>query len=379
MSNQFIYLYPLFINMIVGVLIFVGPMRAAENNTSLTMISLMITSYGLGYILVSLLMGKIVKPRIAKYQIAGGTFFISLLCLILGAVNNTIWMIVIYLILPLGASLFFNAFQAYMRDVQNSNAGPLARSVTSYLASLSLGFALGPFISGWIRELSSWNIAYFFAAVMALIVALCALFFKPKNSTPGKESVDYSYAEKPDLSLSGWAGSFTGILIISLFLTIFPKQSEILELRPYIKGLVVFLLNIVQIIYVQLYARHHNWIYKYSIAPFVHLLAVVALLSLYFARSTMGLYIGAIFLGMFSATVFFTAIFFSLSHPTKSVRYIAINETAVGLGFLLGPQLIHIRPGMTDFKFSYFVALFLVVLLIIFQFIFIKMKTQPNG
>jgi len=66
MSNQFIYLYPLFINMIVGVLIFVGPMRAAENNTSLTMISLMITSYGLGYILVSLLMGKIVKPRITR-------------------------------------------------------------------------------------------------------------------------------------------------------------------------------------------------------------------------------------------------------------------------------------------------------------------------
>jgi len=379
MPVHFIYIYPLLINMLVGVLIFVGPMRAAENNAGLTIISLMITGYGLGYILVSLFMGRIVKPHIAKYQIAGGTFFISLLCLLLGVVDNPIWMILIYSILPLGASLFFNAFQAYMRDVQKSNAGLLAGSVTSYLASLSFGFALGPFISGWIREIASWNIAYFFAAAMALFVALIALFFKPKNSATGKDPVDSSYAKKPDLSLSGWAGSFTGILIISLFLTIFPKQSEILALRPYIKGLVVFLLNVTQVVFVQVYRKHHNWIYKYSIAPFVHLLAVVGLLSLYYALNTTGLYVGAILMGMFSSTVFFTAIFFSLSHPTRSVHYIAVNETAVGAGFLLGPQLVHLRPATADFKFAYLVALILVVFLILFQFIYIKNKTQSNG
>ncbi len=379
MPILFIYIYPLLINMIVGVLIFVGPMRAAENNLSLTKISLMITSYGLGYILFSLFMGKIVKPHLAKYQIVGGTVFIFLLCLILGMVNNSTLMIIIYSIIPFGASLFFNAFQAFMKDVHDINARPISWSVSSYIASLTFGFAFGPFISGWIREISSWNAAYFFASGVALIVAICALFFNPVKSDKGNNNVDYSYVKKPDLSLSGWAGSFTGILILSLFLTIFPKQSEQLELRPFITGLVIFLLNIVQPVYVRLYARHHNWVYKYNVAPFINLLAIVALLCFYFAQNTLGLYAGAILFGMFLSTVGFTAVFHSLSHPVKSVRYIAVNETVVGAGFLLGPQLIHIRPAMTDFTFSYYVAIFLVVLLILFQFIYIKMKTQLNG
>ncbi|MBN2414068.1 MFS transporter [candidate division KSB1 bacterium] len=379
MPVQFIYTYPLLINMIVGVLMFVGPMSAAENNSSLTMISLMITGYGLGYILFSLLMGKIIRTHLAKYQIIGGTLFISLLCLILGAVNNPIWMIVIYSILPFGASLFFNAFQALMKDVHDLTARPISWSVSSYIASLTFGFAFGPLLSGWLREISSWNTAYFFASGIAFFVAVCAMFCSPVKSDKKENFVDYSYAKKPDLSISGWAGSLTGFLILSLFLTIFPRQSEQMELRPLIKGLVIFLLNIVQPVYVQLYARHHNWVYRHTVAPFINLLGIVALLSFYFARNTFGLYAGAVLFGMFLSTTAFTAIFHSLSHPVKSVRYIAVNEAFVGTGFLLGPQLIHIKPATADFTFSYFVALFLVVFLILFQFIYIKNKTQSNG
>lgn len=375
MNHILIYIYPLLINMVVGIFMFVGPMRATEQNASLSLVSLMITNYGVGYIVFSLFMGKIVKPHLAKRQIIIGAGFIALLALILGFVKETLVVVIIYTIIPAGSSLFFNAFQAFMKDVQQSVARPLAQSVTSYIASLTLGFAFGPFISGWLREASSWSVSYFFAAAACMTVAILAFRFKPQPGENVQEYVDTSFRNKPDLARSGWAGAFVNIMIISLFLTIFPKQSGLMELRPYVKGMVVFLLNITQMLWVLIYARNFFWQFNHRRAPFVSLLAVGGLLLLFFAKGTLVVYCGVILLGIYASTMSFSGVFHCLTHPTRSVRNIAINEVAVGTGFLLGPQLIRLAPAAMGFTFSYIIAIVLVVALIVFQFYYIKSKT----
>jgi len=374
MNHLLIYIYPLLINMVVGIFMFVGPMRATEQNASLSLISIMITNYGVGYILFSLFMGKIVKPHLAKRMIIIGASFIALLAVVLGFVKSTLVVVIIYTIIPAGTSLFFNSFQAYMKEVQQAAAKPLAESVISYISSLTIGFAIGPFICGWIRELGSWSASYFFAAAACLIVVIMATRFKPKSVAPVKEYVDTTFGNKPDLAVSGWAGAFVNIIITSLFLTIFPKQSGLMELRPYVKGLVVFLMNITQASWVLLYVRRHNWLFNYRIAPFLSFIAVAGLLMLFFATNTLMVYSGAIFLGIIACTLSFSAVFHCLTHPVHSVRNIAINEVAVGTGFLLGPQLIRLTPGANGFMFSYIIAIIMVLILIVFQYFYIKLK-----
>ena len=48
---------------------------------------------------------------------------------------------------------------------------------------------------------------------------------------------------------------------------------------------------------------------------------------------------GALCLGIFSGVFCFLATFHGLMNPTKSARYIAVNETIVGLGSMFAPLL----------------------------------------
>ena len=110
--NKIIYIFPMIIDMVLGVIFFAGPMRAVQNHESLKMISLLLTAYGIGYVIFSLLMSKIVKVRLAKAQVVGAAFIISILCLILSFSESIKISLLVFSILPFGMSMFFNSFQA---------------------------------------------------------------------------------------------------------------------------------------------------------------------------------------------------------------------------------------------------------------------------
>ncbi len=380
MKHIIIYIYPLFINLIVGVLMFVGPMRASEQGASLTAISLMLTNYGVGYIVFSLLMGRVVKDHLAKIQVMVAAFAVAVMCFVLGFIDQVVWVIVIYTFIPLWTSLFFNAFQSYMKHVQIQNEKPMAYSISSYLAALAVGFALGSMLSGTIREYMSWNAAYFTAGIIALSISGMVLFIRPENTGNTVQSNATVVPKRPVLTFAGWSGSFSAIIIISLFLTIFPKQSELLQLSSLQKGLVIFLYNIIQAVAVQFLPKNYTWLYQYKKAPLASLFGIVCLVLFFIASNVYVMYLGALFLGVFATITFFAAILHSMADLEHSVRNIAINETAVGTGFLVGPQFIHLTLGFGDFRAAFLSVALGIVLMMIFQFIYIRNKTLKfNG
>ena len=375
MSSIIIYCFPLLIDVILGLFIFAGPMRAVENNVSLSMVSLMLSAYGIGYVLFSLSMSKIIKVKYARLQIVAASLLIAFLSIIMAFREDIHVCLIVFIILPFGTSLFFNTFQTFMKHVDGNKSRPLNLSIATYTLSWSIGFALGPFISGWIREYFSWSVAFLFASALAVTVALVAFFFNPVygDEKPAPSVVDNS--KEPDLALSGWAGALTVAIVLSLFLTLFPKQSEAMGMRPGFRGMVIFLQNIVQAGVVFLYAKRFRWVYNASIAPFVGLFGVAALLCLYFATRPALFFIAAILFGIYGAGYFYAAVYHSLSHPSKSVRNIAVNEASVGTGFLIGPQLIRLANNPLTLTRPYLFAIMIIAVLMVFQYVFIKKKT----
>lgn len=146
-------------------------------------------------------------------------------------------------------------------------------------------------------------------------------------------------------------------------------------MRPGFRGMVIFLQNIVQAGVVFLYAKRFRWVYNASIAPFVGLFGVAALLCLYFATRPALFFIAAILFGIYGAGYFYAAVYHSLSHPSKSVRNIAVNEASVGTGFLIGPQLIRLANNPLTLTRPYLFAIMIIAVLMVFQYVFIKKKT----
>lgn len=373
MSHLIIFIYPLLIDVILGLFIFAGPMRAVENHQSLSMISLMLTAYGVGYIFFSLSMSKIVKVKYARLQMAVASLLIALLSTVLSFSADIYVTLVVFAILPFSISLFFNAFQAFMKHVGGNKSKPLKQSVATFIFSWSIGFALGPFISGWIREYFSWSIGFMFASVLAVAVSVITFVFNPVSE--GDKPAQVDNLQQPDLVLTGWAGAMTVAIVLSLFLTLFPKQSDAMGMRPGYRGMVIFFQNIVQAGVVFIYARRTRWMFNASIAPLFGLFGMGAMLCLYFTTRPAFFFFAAALLGVFGAGYFYTAVYHALSHPSKSVRNIAVNEASVGTGFFLGPQLIRLADNPQSFTQPYLYAIFILAALMVFQYIFIRRKS----
>ena len=375
MINTIIYIFPLIMNIITGILFFAVPMRAVENGESVQMVSLVFTTYGIGYVVFCLSMSKIVKVHLAKKQMVVSSLLISLLLIVLAFYESIQIAIVVYCMFPFGTALFFNSFQAYMKDVDGGQSKPLTYSVSLYFASVSLGFALGPFLSGWLREFFPWMLSFLIAALLALVVAIAALVFKPQHSQK-TEKADTQFQDKPDLALSGWMGALFGTIALSLWLTLFPKVCEYFGLRPGFRGMVLFIQHVFQAGVALYLMKSKTWFYKPHLAPLYNLFGIVALYIIFSTKTPNFLYVAALFFGAFAAHFFFTAIFHSLSHPSQSVRNIAINESFIGAGFFIGPQLVNLVPQNAHFRTPYILALGGLFVVMIFQFVFVKIKTQ---
>ncbi len=372
--NKIIYIFPMIIDLILGVVFFAGPMRAIQNHESLQMVSLLITAYGIGYVIFSLSMSKIVKVALAKTQMVAAALLISALCIALAFFENIKISLLIFSVIPFGMSLFFNSFQAFMKDIDSGTAKPLTYSSSMYFFAVSTGFALGPFISGWMREVLPWNAVFLFAAALAMMVAISAFLFRPAHSHQNLKT-NTQFANKPDLAIPGWLGALFGTIVLALFLTVYPKQCQAFGMRSGFRGMVVFSQSIIQALVSLSLIKSKDWMYSAKIWPTINIFGISGLFILFLAKSPVYLFVAAVALGIFAGCYFFIAVFHALSHPSKSVRNIAINEAAIGSGFLLGPQLVQLTPATSSFTLPYLYAIPALAALIIFQYIFIKSKS----
>lgn len=374
MRNLIIYLFPMSFDIIVSLTMFVGRHSYAEQGEKVAAIGSIAAIYGLVYIPSSFLMGKIITSTRAKpMMMTAIVLMITLLCL-LANIKNYYLFLVIFAGVPLGTSLFFNSFQAYMLDV-DSNAGKhLSHSVGHYTFAWSFGFAMGPIVSYFAEKYFNWSAAYYAAAVIVFIIGIIAFFFKPQkqdNHSSMEKTEDDKIFESEDKALpfAGWIGLVIAISTFQIILTYWPLQAVKLDFSSLIKSGVEFTSSISQALAALIICVFLRWYHRPLSLLFFGLIGFLGLTSFAFAESLPLFFIGACLFGIYTSSSFIFLVYHAMFDKDKAVKRVSINEIMVGIGVLVGPVIATalLTASNADFKTAYLYGLAIFAIGIIIQ------------
>jgi len=355
-----IYCFPALIDMVAAQFLFINTMRLVKMGASASASGSVTTIWSITYLVTCLVTGRLVTPRNAAALMLASCLSLAALAG-LGTILPGATGIYILTALAGGAvALFFPPFQTFMKAVDKGGGKSLSYSTGLYTFAWSAGYAAGPFISGFLMETGAqgWKLAYACGAAGALITAVGIHHLKhlvhleaapvsaPVTRLPPR-GVDY--ARCPDLAWLAWIGAGAGIVVISVIRAVFPVNT--LSLGDGRIGTLFFLLSITQALTGLILCRSRVWMYRAFPVSVVGLLGVVGTLCLAFGVSSTLLRIGVILFGVYSGSFFFYLVFHAIAHPVRTARYVAVNESVVGIGGILGAL---IGGGLSDrFGFAF--------------------------
>ena len=148
-----IYLAPAMMDMVVAQFFFVNAVRLARMESSASVVSGVVTVWGLMYLICCPLVGKVLT-------VANSTRLILMACFAMAGVSllHLLFpsMVGIYVLMAcagVATALFFPAFQVFMKAVDAAQASTVAYSTGMYTFAWSMGFAVGPFVAGFLLAL----------------------------------------------------------------------------------------------------------------------------------------------------------------------------------------------------------------------------------
>lgn len=363
MTNIIIYMFPLLLDIIVSLSMFILRHSFAESNMDEKFIGLVALIYGLVYIISSILMGRIIKPALAKMQIIISLGIMCVLMLILALIKTPLLTLIIFAGVPAAASMFFNAFQSFLLKLENHADKHLSLTAGHYTFAWSVGFALGPFITAIIKKYSNWQATYYFAAFITLVLATVIVFIKQpvSKAAPVTKSVPvakHTGKSDPPLPFSGWLGvliALVGWVIISIY---WPVQAKKLDLGITIKGSVEFIFAITQAFSALVICIFLRWYHKPKLLPLLGLSGIVSLILFAFAASPVLFIAGAFFYGIYTGSCFTYMVYHAMLDEKKAVKRVAVNEFIVGASYLTGPLIASLFISMLhSYKYAYLAVL----------------------
>jgi len=357
MLKRFVlYGLPFLADLIVGLVLFVGRHSLASRGFDEATVGSIVLCYGCGYVVSSLLMAKIVTPARAKAEMLISLASIVVICLVLANVRGLLLIQVFYCLFPLAVSLYFNAFQIYMLGISNEDARPLAITIGRFTFAWSVGYAVGPFISSLLKNYSTWAQIYYLAAGVAVLMGLLLYRFKPLREERAErvaEPVPEQGARR-SLVMASWVGVLVGWTIYNAVVIYWPVQAVQLGVSSTMKGMVEFAFAAAQAVSALALSCVPGWHHKPKWLAGLGALAVIALVLFssgthaplfVFAGLLYGTYLG----GMWSHVAYH-----SMLEEDKAVRRVALNETFVGICFLIAsPVAGLLHRSSTPFGGSY--------------------------
>jgi MFS family permease len=358
-----IYCFPALIDMVAAQFLFVNTMRLVKMGASASASGGVTTIWSITYLVTCLVLGRLVTPRNAAALMLASCLSLAALAGV-GAILPGV--AGIYILTALGgvsAALFFPPFQTFMKAVDKGGGKSLSYSTGLYTFAWSAGYAVGPFISGFLMETGAqgWKLAYACGAAGAVVTAAGILHLKhlvhPEESPeplpvaqPSPGGMDY--ARFPDLAWLAWIGAGAGVVVISVIRAVFPAHAvNTLALGDGRIGTLFFLLSLTQALTGLILCRSRIWMYRARPVSVVGGLGIAGILCLAFGASSTLLGIGVILFGVYSGAFFFYLVFHAIAHPVCTARYVAVNESVVGIGGILGPL---IGGGLSDrFGFAF--------------------------
>ena len=349
--------------MVIAQFIFINAIRLSQQGASATIVANTLTTWSLVYLISCLVIGRFVSPVNASRLMVTSMGSLAIISFLFTLVSGIAGVYLLMALAGIATALFFLPFQVYMKAVDAANDKPITYSTGLYTFAWSIGFAVGPFVSGFLMELGAttpggqgtgWKYACYFAAGMSALTATVIFVLRDlaqktrpagppalRNSGETKappSPVDYSH--QPDLAWLGWISAGVGVIILTFIRAVFPVRGEIdLHLTQSFQGLLFFLLSVAQGLTGLALCRSRFWMYRPSAISTFGGLGIVGALALGYGHSSLILCAGAILFGVYAGSFFFYMVFHALIHPQLSSQYVAINESMVGICTMLGAIL----------------------------------------
>ncbi len=379
--NHVIYAYPLIVDIVVGLALFVGRHSLAARGHGEATVGSVLLCYGIGYCAASLTMPRVVRVRHARWQMLVALLLIAAACGWLARATRLAEIRAAFFLLPAAVSLFFNAYQAFMLEVATGTARPLAATAGHYTCAWSLGYALGPLVSGLCREHLAWGSIYLVAAALSLLVALVAALLRPRpgscQAPPGRPGTP---PEDRGLMVAAWLGvavAWTGWNALSTF---WPVQAQQLGLAAHTRGGVEFVFALTQSVAALAFVFAGPWQHRPARWLWFGGCGVAALLLFAGAQSPPGFVAAAMLYGAYTSSAFSLMVYHSLFDPERAVRRVAINEAFVGLSFLAGPLLARgLRAGAGTFSGAYLLAAGVIACGVAIQVLWAARRCRRDG
>jgi MFS family permease len=364
-------LLPLTVDIIASLILFVGRHSLATRGYSETTVGTLVLVYGLGYMLSSLMMTRLIRKHLVRLQMLGSLAGMFVISIFLANVQSLPAILVLYTIFPFVLSMFFNALQIYLLGASNQESRPLAVTIGHFTFSWSVGFALGPIFASFLVTQYEWSQVYYLAGLLALLVGLPLLIYKPKPAPAQPEKPAASTiaeSEKtPNLVIPGWIGLLAGLAIWNTAMVFWPVQAVQLDVPNNVKGIAEFLFAITQAFAALGLAYVIGWRTKPAWFLLFGSLGVAALLLMSVFGGSWIFFSGFMLYGAFMGSSFSLSVYHCMLDESQAVRRVALNETLIGLAFLLSYPLAAIfRPQAGGFGQSYaMLALLLSVALVV--------------
>jgi hypothetical protein len=382
MKKIILYIFPFSVDIIVGLILFLGRHSLASQGYEESTVATIAFFYGIGYVIASLLMIRIVKPNLARSEMFISLAGMILLGILLANTYQLRTIQLLYFIFPFMASLFFNSYQIFMLGVSNHDERPLHVTAGHFTTAWALGYALGPFVSSQLVEIFDWNQVYYLASFLAGLVGLVLLGFNPRRKvlqSADLESPMHKLSEvgEPDLVFPAWMGLLLGQAIWNVVMVFWPVQAVQLDITAGLRGIPEFMaafclgLAAFALTYAKDWFRTPTWITGLGISGILGLLVMSILPG--FLRFP----IGMAFYGVYSGSFFSLAVYHAMHIDQQAVKRVAINEVLVGFGFLLAfPLSIIFHPSGVSFSQSYLILSVVLAVGIIIQSIIILRITN---
>ena len=177
----------------------------------------------------------------------------------------------------------------------------------------------------------------------------------------------------PDMVMVGWLLGLAVSISVTIARTMIPNRAVALDFSRTDAAMILCTLSVVQSLFALAMYRSRKWMYKVLPVAFLGVCGILAVMLFGLCTDRILFYAGAVIYGIFSGGSYYALVFHSLAHPTKSAKYVAVNEAVVGLSNIMAPTLagyLVLLTGNTGTGFLMAGASILILHLIIFFLLF---------
>ncbi len=408
MTRFLIYLFPALADVIIAAAMFVCSNRLADAGRSGTEVAAVFIAWAVMYVVTNQILAKLVTSHNAAALLIVANLLFSATA---GAfvLFDGIWEIYAIMgVLSVASALFFLPFQVFMKAVEPDQHQGVVRSAAIYIFAWSMGYAAGPFVAGFIYQWLGWQWCFALTGTLGLLTAGGVQLLKhhakhhhaeaiapsqARSGRGGREVEAVNYHAMDDLAWLGWVIGGAGVLGLYLFLVLLPSVGVTFAMPKSQVGSIVALLYFVQASVGLGLLRSRTWMFRLGprtafaafgilgLAGFgVSLLPALDGIEIFaMPLRTLGLYASVVCYGVFSGSFFFGLVFHALVHPRRSARYVAINETVVGLGGVAGPVLVGTLADRFNSAVPAATLIAIVACAAILQIVMLRKRSQDSG